>query len=401
MYFDWGNVRALMSTLDGRYDFDAYFAKMDECLSKAPAQPGHNAEMPLGFWASLAGSARSGAYKEYIKAVTKSVWHISHCWGESWTGLEILCQGELLFYQGNRSAEPIFTGVLHQAHENCQFEIEGKALFYMMRLALLRGNLKEAERALGKMEARLDESGYDHRFYNYDAARGWFFCAIGQPKKIPAWLQEKFAPYSHAYFVENLGNQIKARYHYQTRNYQPLISYIEEMKLRESIIFGKVEMLALEACARYLTKDKTAAFGALREAYKAASNNDIIIPFVECGKDMRRLAAAALNEPECGIPSPWLENVRRKSSSFAKRQSAMISGYKKSCGYDYGASLSVRESEILTDLYSGLSRAEIAEKQLLAINTVNSAINNIFNKLGAHSIADAVRIAAEEKLIDH
>ncbi len=77
----------------------------------------------------------------------------------------------------------------------------------------------------------------------------------------------------------------------------------------------------------------------------------------------------------------------------------MIAGYKKSCGCDYGASLSARESEILADLYNGLSRAEIAEKQLLAVNTVNSAINNVFNKLGAHSVADAVRIAAEEKLV--
>ncbi len=400
MYFDWGNVRALMSTLDGRYDFDAYFEKMDECLSKAPAEPGRCGEMPIGFWASLAGSSRSGAPREYIEAMTKSVRHISHCWGESWAGLDVLCRGELLFYQGNSSAEPILTGVLRQAYKNRQFEIEGKALFYMMRLALLRGNLKEAERALGKMKARLDEGGYDHRFFNYDSALAWYFLALGQPKKVPAWLKEKFAPYSHAYFVENLGNQIKARYHYQTRNYHMLLSYIEEMKQRESIIFGKVEMLALEALARYLLKDKIAAFGALREAYLAASNNDIIIPFVECGKDMRRLAAAALNEPECGIPSQWLENVRRKSSSFAKRLSAMISKYKKSCGYDYGASLSMRESEILSDLYNGLSRAEIAEKRLLAINTVNSAINNLFSKLGAHSVADAVRIAAEEKLVD-
>ncbi len=399
MYFDWGNVRALMSTLDESYDFDAYFAKMDECLSKTPVESGHYAEMPIGFWAGLAGAARRGAPQAYIEALARSVRRIAHCWGASWTGLDVLCRGELLFYQGERSAESVFTAVLRQARENRQFEIEGKALFYLMRLALLRGNRKEAERILREMEARLDEPGYDHRFFNYDAALGWYFCALGQPKQIPAWLQENFAPYSHAYFVENIGNQIKARYHYQIRDYQPLLGYIEEMKQRESIIYGRLEMLALEACTHYLMKNKAAALRALREAYEQAAPNDIVTPFVECGKDMRTLAAAALNDPECGIPSHWLEKVKRRSASFAKQRSAMISGYKKSLGSDR-VRLSMRESAILSDLYHGLSRPEIAEKQLLAINTVNSAINNIFNKLGAHSVADAVRIAAEEKLVD-
>ncbi len=400
MYFDWGNVRALMSTLDERYDFDAYFAKMDECLSKAPAEPGRCAEMPIGFWASLAGSAKRGAPGAYIEALTRSVRRVSHCWGAAWTGLDVLCRGELLFYQGERSAEPVFIEALRQARENRRFEIESKALFYLMRLALLRGNSKEAERALGEIEARLEESGYDHRFYNYDAALGWYYLALAQPPMVPSWLQEKFAPYSHAYFVENLGNQIKARYHYQTRDYQPLLGYIGEMKQRESIIYGRVELLALEACALYLTKDKAAAFGALREAYEAASPNNIIVPFIECGKDMRRLAAAALNGAECGIPSQWLEKVRRKSSSFAKQLSIMLSSYKKTRGCDCGVNLSAREREILSDLYHGLSRTEVAEKRSLAVNTVNSAINNIFSKLGAHGVADAVRIAAEEKLVD-
>ncbi|HBT95219.1 MAG TPA: helix-turn-helix transcriptional regulator [Coriobacteriia bacterium] len=77
----------------------------------------------------------------------------------------------------------------------------------------------------------------------------------------------------------------------------------------------------------------------------------------------------------------------------------MISDYEKSFGRGRVNLLSKREREVLSDLYRGLSRPEIAEKQGLSGNTINSAVNSVFNKLGAHSVADAVRIAAEEKLV--
>jgi DNA-binding NarL/FixJ family response regulator len=112
---------------------------------------------------------------------------------------------------------------------------------------------------------------------------------------------------------------------------------------------------------------------------------------------MRSLASAALGEGPEGVPAQWLETVRRVSASFAKYQSLMISEYEK--GRKPKVSLSERERGILSDLCNGLSRAEIAVKESLSVNTVNSAVNNIFSKLGARGIVDAVRIAAEEKLV--
>jgi LuxR family maltose regulon positive regulatory protein len=223
--------------------------------------------------------------------------------------------------------------------------------------------------------------------------------SLRRPQDLPFWLKEKFSPYSHAYFSENLANQIKARFFYQTRNYPPLLAYISDMKRRESIIYGRVEMLAMEACAFYQMKERAAALDALRAAYIAASSNGIIAPFAELGKDMRTLAQAALGDGLEGVPADWLETVRRLSASFAKYQSLMISEYEKEQGQKPKVSLSERERGILRDLYIGLSRAEIAVKESLSVNTVNSAVNSIFSKLGARGIVDAVRIAAEEKLV--
>ncbi len=294
--------------------------------------------------------------------------------------------------------EPLLMDALRQARENRQFEIEHKALFYLMRLALFHGEHVKAGQALKRMEAALDEQGYAHRYFNYDAALAWYYCFLRQPALVPACMKDNFSPYSHAYFHENTGNQIKARCHYITGNYAPLLAYIEALKHRESIIYGRVEMLALAACTHFKMKNRAEAMDALRCAYEAASPNGILIPFIELGRDMRALSAAFISESGC-VPREWLDIVRRKSTLFAKHQSMMIQNYQKALGNDSRISLSVRERDVLLDIYHGLSRSEIAEKQALSVHTVNSVINNIFNKLGAHSIVDVVRIAAEEKLV--
>ncbi|MDR1669409.1 MAG: helix-turn-helix transcriptional regulator, partial [Oscillospiraceae bacterium] len=141
----------------------------------------------------------------------------------------------------------------------------------------------------------------------------------------------------------------------------------------------------------YHMKNAPAALEALGRAYEEAE--DIVTPFAELGKDMRTLASRALRES--GIPAGWLETVRRKASAFAKFQSAMVSEHTRR----RGASLSAREHEVLSDLCRGLSRAEIAAKQSLSVNTVNSVTANVFHKLGAGNTADAIRIAAEEGFI--
>jgi len=58
-----------------------------------------------------------------------------------------------------------------------------------------------------------------------------------------------------------------------------------------------------------------------------------------------------------------------------------------------------RESEILNDLSHGLSRTEIAASRNLSINTVKMLVNSIYMKLGTESLADAIRIATERKIL--
>jgi LuxR family maltose regulon positive regulatory protein len=400
LYYLLGCVRWPMSTSDDIYDFDEYFTKWGDLRGQDV-----DALLPFGViqrgpWILTAGSSRRGAPQEYIEALVRSEKRPAVCFGGVTTGAADLGRGELLWYQGSiKAAEPFVIRALESASRSKQYDTMHRALLYALRIAVYQGSYAKAAKALKNLEVLVDEKAYSLRFTTYDIALGWFHYILRQPELFPAWLQRPFAPYAHAYFIENFGNQIKARYCYLTKNFQPLLKYIEELKQRESVLYGRIEMLTLEACARYQMKDHSSAFAALRESYETASPNDILMPFIELGKDMRTLAAAALSEPDCDIPTVWLETIKRRSSTYAKQQSLLIADYKRNNSLDSNRGLTTREKEILGAMYRGLSRSEIAEDLNRSINSVNSIINNIYKKLNAKSIADVVRIAAERKLV--
>ncbi|MCL2463082.1 MAG: LuxR C-terminal-related transcriptional regulator, partial [Defluviitaleaceae bacterium] len=181
--------------------------------------------------------------------------------------------------------------------------------------------------------------------------------------------------------------------------YAVLLAYIDEQKRRESALYGRLEMLVLEACARYHKKDKARAYATLAEAYEAAHPNDIITPFVEMGKDMRTLTLVALRDPDCPIPQQWLKIINKKSSLYARHQVMITSEHKRANDINVGISLTYRETEVLHDLYKGFSRSEIAANHGLSINTVRLTINTIYDKLNARNITDLIHIAHEQKLI--
>ena len=395
-----GLMRFFTSTVDDRYDFDVYFARMDEYLLDTPIEPGIWLANNLGSWANGFGSDRQEAAQEYIEASIRMGVHVNACLSGIMAGMDGLANGELQFYNGDtQAAEPLLASAAEKARDVKQYDTVHRALFYAMRCAFAQGKHDQARQALTDMEALLDENEYAQRFITYDIAKGWYYYILRQPDMIPSWLKEKFSAYGHAFFFENFGNQMKARAHYMAKNFAPLLAYIDEMKGRESILYGRIEMFAMEACAHYQMRDRTRAMAALRNAYEASSAFGILMPFIELGKDMRTLAAAAMQKPDCGIPRQWLATVNKRASLYAKYQSMMISAYEEKNGISSWMALSARETEVLRDLYAGLSRTDIAVKQGLSVNTVNTNVNSIYAKLHANNVADIIRVAIERKLL--
>jgi len=399
LYYCQALTRISMCLTEDRYDFDSYFEKLDNCFPD-PIDPGKLVKSCPGPWICNVGSSRKGAPEEYIGALSRSFAHISRCFNGFETGEDDLALGELKFYQGDvLSAEPFIVRALDRARENRQFEVVHRSLFYTLRIAVLHGDYPRAVQTMKDLKTQLDEVDYFNRYINYDISLSWYYCILGMAEQIPDWIKDSFVPYSYAGFIENYANQMKARFCYSTRCYLPLLSYIQDMKQRESFLFGRIEMLALEACVHYRMKDKPAAFEALAEAYETASPNNILMPFIELGKDMRTLTSTALKKTDISIPKSWLETVYRKSVSYTKRQAHIITEYRHANRIVENTVISPREAEILVNLSQGFSRAEIAANLNLSVNTVKMVINNIYSKLGAENLPDLIRIAMERKII--
>ena len=67
---------------------------------------------------------------------------------------------------------------------------------------------------------------------------------------------------------------------------------------------------------------------------------------------------------------------------------------------DYRFVLSAREREIVQYIAQGLSHTEIGEKISISPRTVDSHRNNIMRKLNVNSIAQLIRFALQNKIID-
>jgi LuxR family maltose regulon positive regulatory protein len=401
IYFMLGTVRAAYA-FDGVYDFDVYFGKMFDSMSEEEFVSEPQPDYPRGPWLNMTYSSEKGAPQRYIEAVIRSDEATARFSKGVTLGADLLSRGELLYYQGKvKAAELLVVSAIENATRRMSFETLHGALFYLMKIAVAEGNIGKAEAALRDMENLLGERRYYKRYPYYDISLGWFQYVLRRPETFPEWLTQKFSPCTHPCSIENYGNQIKARYCFLTKNYLPLLYYIKEMKHGSLFLYARAEMLALEACTHYKMKNKGMAWKSLKEAYETAAPNDIQMPFIELGKDMRSFIIAVLRDysddgAQCtGIPRAWLESIKYKAASYAKSQSLFINEYKKS--NISATELTPREKDVMAYLYKGFSQPEIAGRLDLSVNTIKTITRILYDKLHVNKISDLVRIAAEQK----
>ncbi|MDR1158091.1 MAG: LuxR C-terminal-related transcriptional regulator [Oscillospiraceae bacterium] len=400
-YKELGIIDYLMSPYTDRYDFDLMLKKAYDCYMLSPYDV--NAALTsvsMNAWASKVSGTRRGAMEEYIAALTRAIPYAATVLNGYMCGLDDLAKGELLFYKGSlKAAEVSITQALRKAEARDQYEIRNRSLFYLIRVGVAQGKFEKMQELFGALEKQLEISEYVLRFTSYDIVSSWYYAMIGKPRLAATWLKENFTCDSIGALIAGFGNFVKTKFYYADKRYHELLSFIEDGQGTDSVLFGKLEMKALEAVCHYQIKDTAAALAALRDAYDLASSNDLVMPFIELGKDMRTLTAAALRSDGCDIPRPWLEMINRKAATYAKRLTQVISAYNRMNNINDDVRLSPRETAVLNDLYHGLSRSEIAAGQGLSINTVKMVLNTIYTKLGADSMADVLRAALERKLI--
>jgi LuxR family maltose regulon positive regulatory protein len=343
--------------------------------------------------------------ERYIDAIAGMVPYVSVSMGGCALGLDDLARGELAFFKGDLSgAEQMILRALNKARQGEQYEIENRALFYLLRINLAWGKYEAIQDIFKQLEAQLDKVHYINRFTHHDIAGGWYYSQIGQPDKVVSWLKNDFEESGLSYIAYGLEILVKAKYHFAERRYPAVLAVLESRPDRNSrwaFVMGRIEKKVLEAVCRYHIRDREGAFAALETAWKIARPNALYMPFMEMGKDMRSLADAALKDGAPGLPPAWLEKIRRNASNYAKKLFTVAEQYRPALrNGKESVTLSRRERDVLTGLSQGLTREEIARLSSLSVNTVKSVIRSIYNNLGALNRADAVRIATQHGLLE-
>ncbi|MDR1596464.1 MAG: LuxR C-terminal-related transcriptional regulator [Treponema sp.] len=363
------------------------------------ADTGFQPVAPLSSYLCRVNSAKGGEIERYIRATAEMVSYVSRTNKGISYGMDDLAWAELAFFRNEREqAEQMAYQALYKAQEKNQYEIVSRAVFYLIRINLFKGNFEKIENLLVILEAQLEEPDYVNRYIYYDIHTGWFYSHIGQPDRLASWLKNDFVESDLSSLSFGLEVMVRGKYHYVRGDYRKAVWVIEKYKSKYGLsgfLFGKLAHLIMKAICLNALKDIPGAIRALEKAYALALPNRLDMPFLEQGKITQSLFIATLNYKDCSIPRDWLERMLRSSSAYAKKLYVVSERFRNRQYEDAvpPVFLSRRELLVFKGLSRGLTREELAKEENVSINTVKSIIKSVYNKLGAVNRADAVRIA--------
>ena len=381
-----------------QYDFLRFFKRASELLPEGSTVIDKEIQFYCGDYVCLVRTPIAGQIEKAVQAAEEAMPNITHLMHGGGYGMGPLGKAEYFYLLRNfKEAEKNARQAMLMAREKNQKDVELTAIFYMMKISLAFGEFEELERLLARMK-EIAEKARDSYKVMQNIFEGWYYVQIGEYDKISPWIldfqqsKEMTSPITFA-----LDHLVRAKYQYANGNYYELLAELEEQKGLfglQAYLVGAVDILLIKAATFYRLDEKESALRNIEEAYRQAVSNGLIMPFIELGASMRTLAQFAQNAGGCSIPVEWLEDIKRKSSTYAKKL-AYIGNYYKRFTKDDSPHLTKKELEMLKNICRGLTREEIATECDLSINTVKSMLRMIYSKLGAANSYDAIRIAAQ------
>jgi LuxR family maltose regulon positive regulatory protein len=404
-YNNLGFAHMILCPRTGDYDFWRYFERGDHYFTMGSPFGRYEPKGPvnsvsLSAYICRVGSTRSGDMERYIESLDRLTPHVMHSMNGCMCGHDDLARAEVAYLRCDlKNAEKFAYQALYKAQERRQRELESRALFYLLRIGVQAGDCAKLQRHLKHLDTLAELSEFPVSAAVYDLITSWYYAQLGQNEGVAGWLKNGFQNSDASPIMIEFDTVVRMRCHWAAKKYHELLAFLQSRSTKDAILMVQIEFKILEAVCLYQTGEKAGAQSAFQSAYELSRSNAFIMPFIEYGSKMRTLSRAAMKTADCGIPTEWLSEVNKKSATYAKKLAFVVSEYRKSNRLGGDIQLSLREIEILTDLYHGLSRSEIAANRQLSINTVKSLLQIIYAKLGAENNMDVIRIALDMKLI--
>ena len=396
-------------TVTHNYDFSKYLQKAVEYYQLISITP-VSVEGPFGVadirsFACLVGEgAALSEFDQFLDTAREAALYIGQTYHNMYYGYDDLAACELAFFKNQLDmARNYAHNAVIRAREKKQHSIEMMAQYYLLRLAIHDGDYPLTEEILKQLDSHLRNPDFWNRQLLYDLFAGSFYAHIGVQDKVPSWIVLHEIETVSQIRIPVRELIVGVRYYFACRKYKQALAVLSNSYPRDPqdrFHFGELTLSLLLAFARLKTGDTAGAANAFIKAYEMSFDGVFEMPFIELGRALRPLAMIVSEREDTGISGEWLKAIERKATIYAKKTAVVANAYKRDRRIVEPVSLTEREQEVLTDLYHGLSREEIATNQYLSINTIKTILNSIFMKLDAGNNVDAIRIALEKKLIE-
>jgi len=397
---------AVINMVTSDYSFEELFMLADKLLLGGSRLVDYRTGIAEGVNACSIKIPVSGELQRYQDTLFRTAPYMARVMNGCGYGMEYLNAAESCLYTGNlKEAEKNAYEAIFRSRQYMQHDIEYMANFVLVRIYTARGNYEKVTSLLQQMEEQLDIHQNIDCIHLYDMISGWFYTKLGKTHRVARWIryQEK-ANETVAPVVIGREYLVRSDSLLSEERYYELLAFMEETdSIYESrgILFATIQNTITKAIVHHYMGNKDEAMHFLETAYELSYPNDLVMQYIEYGNRMRTLIHSIRQDKSCKIPKIWLDRIYTKSSSYAKMLSQLVSKYDTLylLEDENRFSFSKRETELLSYLFKGMTRKEMASSSYLSLSTINSNLRSIYNKLGASNAVEAVRIAKENSLI--
>ncbi|MDR1174719.1 MAG: helix-turn-helix transcriptional regulator [Treponema sp.] len=332
-YNNLGIIGLTTSTYSRDYDYVRWFEKGYSYYRLSEPKFSESAAVAsLSAFACRVSVPDKGEIEKYIEANAGMIFYTTRSMGGLYAGLDDLARAEYAFFKTEAvEAEQFAYKALHKAQEARQYEIENRALYYLIRISLYQGTYDKIPRYLQLLEAQLSQKDYFNRDTYYDIVTGGFYIRLRQSERIASWLKNDFEESDLNSLAYGLETMVRIKYHFYQKRYTAALALMTNQKGiygYSGYLFGKISFKFMEALCLYRIKDIPGAVEALEAAYELESPNGLDMSFIEMGRDMAALVSAVLKEESYResagsgagrIPREWMEKIRRASLAYERK----------------------------------------------------------------------------------
>ena len=272
---------------------------------------------------------------------------------------------------------------LEQAEFRKQTCIMISCYYIRMRSLIYEGNTAEFEKMMQEMKEKLESVADMVLRTDMELVEGYMYACLGRTNQVPAWLRN--------FKLEDCSRQIRSS-RSGCMTYGKILIAEEKWEMLELIgeqmlepyqsiqqIQSQVAGSVYKAIAKSRMGQKEAAAACLKEAVALAEPDDLKIPFIENGKEIKPIMDELEN---CA----FLSNMKEAMEQYEKGVACftVTQGQKTPL-------LTKRERELMEYVKAGYRNAQIAKEMHIAQVTVEKNLTSVYRKLQVKNRTTAIK----------